>query len=63
MSQRIKKILMERDGLSSVEASDLIRETRTAVAEAIDAGCLDDAEEVVQDMLGLEPDYLDDFLY
>ena len=55
---RIVQILMERDKMTQLEAEQLCSETAEAVLADIDY-----AEEVMQDMLGLEPDYLEDLLY
>lgn len=52
MSARVKKILMERDGLTADEAQQLIDDT---VAELLDYTN-------IMDNLGLEPDYLEDLL-
>lgn len=53
-----KEILMRRDGLSEQEAIDLIRETR----EMILGANIFEADEIMADMLGLEPDYIFDVL-
>ena len=50
---------MKRDGISEEHARSLIEETRDEIM------CLDDpceADEVIMNMLGLEPDYLEDVL-
>ncbi|SFU36996.1 hypothetical protein [Butyrivibrio sp. INlla21] len=49
-----KRILMERDGLTSKEADDIIAECREAL-EGGDYGAM-------QDYLGLEDDYIFDIL-
>ena len=57
---RIIKILMERDGMSEQEARDLFKETRDEIL------MLDDpfeAEDIMSEYLGLEPDYLEDLLF
>ena len=56
----IAKILMKRDGLTEAEALEVEKETREAVREAIENG--EDPEEVLMDLCGLEPDYLDELL-
>ena len=50
-----KRILMERDELTSEEADELIAETR----EALNNGDW----EAMEDYLGLEPDYIFDVLF
>ena len=57
----IIQILMDRDGMTRKEAVNLINETATLIFEAIDEGS--DPEDVLQGMLGLEPDYIDAFLF
>lgn len=57
---RVIKILMERDGLSEEEARVLINETRDEII------MLDnpfEADNIIMDYLGLEPDYLEDILF
>ena len=51
---------MRRDELSEPDALELIEEVKEACLEAIDQG--EDPEEVLMEMLGLEPDYLWDIL-
>lgn len=55
---RIVQILMERDKMTQEEAEQLCSETAEEVLANIDS-----AEEVMMEMLGLEPDYLEDLLY
>jgi hypothetical protein len=60
----VKKILMERDGDSAEEAQDRIDsfvEELETMFEENPLGLLD-AEDLVADHFGLEPDYLFDFL-
>ena len=57
---RIIKILMERDGMSEQEARDLFKETRDEIL------MLDDpfeAEDIMSEYIGLEPDYIEDLLF
>lgn len=57
--KKIIKILMERDGISEEEARALVKETRDEIA------MLDnpfEAENVIMEYLGLEPDYMFDIL-
>ena len=49
---------MQRDGLSREEANDLIKET-TDLLLSSDPW---DADEIMADMLGLEPDYIMDLI-
>jgi hypothetical protein len=57
---RVVEILMERDGISEEEARTLVRETRD---ELIMLDNPFEADEIIEDYLGLEPDYLEDILY
>jgi len=56
---KVVKILMNRDGMPQNHAERLIRETRDEIM------MLDnplEADDVLMDYLGLEPDYLEDVL-
>ena len=56
---KVVEILMERDDMSREHAERLVNETRDEIM------MLDnplDADEVIEDYLGLEPDYLFDVL-
>ena len=55
---RIKKILMKRDGYSAEEADQAIKETRDLILSSNPY----DADEIIAEELGLEPDYLMDLL-
>ena len=57
---RVVEILMKRDGISEDEASALVRETRD---ELIMLDNPFEADEIIENYLGLEPDYLEDILY
>jgi len=63
MNISIKKVLMERDGLSEVEAEDQIAEAKQQLNEYIAEGDLDSAYDICQDEFGLEPDYLEDLIF
>lgn len=55
---KIVEILMERDGITEEDARTLIEETRDEIM------CNpENADEIIQDYLGLEPDYLDYILH
>lgn len=47
---------MERDGMSRSEAKDLVEETMDMLISADPF----EADEIIADMLGLEPDYIMD---
>lgn len=57
---RVIKILMERDGISEEEARALVKETRD---ELIMIDNPFEADDIIADYLGLEPDYIEDILY
>lgn len=52
----LKRILMERDGMSDLEANEVIKEARERVYDG------EDPEEILMDEFGLEPDYVFDLL-
>jgi hypothetical protein len=52
MTESIKSILMERDGMSAEDADDLINEAKEAVCDG------ENPEEVLEEFFGLEPDYI-----
>jgi len=52
----ILRVLMRRDGMSRVDAQDLIEKAREEVEEG------GDPEEVCEEWFGLEPDYVMDLL-
>lgn len=67
MEIRTKKglriMLMIRDHTSRQEAQLMIDTTQQLIDEALEEGKLSDIEEILADTLGLEPDYLDLFLF
>ena len=56
--KNVIKILVERDGISIDEATELILETRNMILKADQY----DADQIIMDNLGLEPDYIFDIL-
>ena len=57
MIDRVIRILEERDGMSIEDAKNLIDETREMILQEPE-----DAEQIMAEQLGLEPDYLFDVL-
>lgn len=55
---KIVEILMERDGITEEDARALIEETRDEIMYNPE-----NADEIIQDYLGLGPDYLDYILH
>lgn len=60
--ENIVGILMRRDGLTRREAIDMYNETRSELMDALEGTSCMDPEEVLASELGLEPDYLFDFI-
>lgn len=56
--KKIVEILMERDGMNREEAKDLVKEARDLLLSSDPW----DADEIMADMLGLEPDYIMDLI-
>lgn len=56
---KVVEILMKRDGMTKAEAEKLIDETR----EELLAADPFEAEDIIADYLGLEPDYIMDILW
>lgn len=60
---KIEMILMERDGLSELEAREAVDDVSAAIDEAIMYGAgIEEVEDIIRYNLGLEPDYLDELL-
>ena len=62
--EEIIQILMRRDHLSRQEAIDIYNECQEAILETLTENrcSIDDLEEILENYLGLEPDYLMEFL-
>jgi hypothetical protein len=56
--EKIVEILMKRDGMTYADAKDLVNETRNLLLTSDPW----DADEIMADMLGLEPDYIMDLI-
>ncbi len=61
--ETIKDILMKRDGLTSTQADEQIREAQKAFHDLILEGDLSSALNICEDHFGLEPDYLDELVF
>ena len=59
--ETIKEVLMRRDGMAENEANDLIEEVREELDYRLANN--EDAFDICQEYLGLEPDYLIELLY
>lgn len=60
--REIIEILMNRDGISYSAAKHLVEECYKELHENIEQMSYNDAIEIIEYWLGLEPDYLDYFL-
>lgn len=60
--QEIINILMNRDGITYADAKAAYLECREAIMEAIDMGDDFEVEEILRCELGLEPDYIFNFI-
>lgn len=58
--ETIKQVLMRRDGMPEDEVDELLLEAQEEFDERMEAG--DDLSDFCEEMFGLEPDYLDEFL-
>ena len=56
----IKKVLMERDGMSEKEAEDLIMDAKADMNERLADGEM--PEDICEEWFGLEPDYIFDLM-
>lgn len=62
MFSELKKVIMQRDGLTSEEADEQIAEAKEALQEYLAEGDMEAADGVCQEYFGLEPDYLFDLM-
>ena len=60
--KEIIEILMRRDGISYEDAKVAYLECKEAILEAIDMGEIFEVEEILKYELGLEPDYIFNFI-
>ena len=51
-------LLMRRDNLTIEDAHAIIEDFQMTVDDALDSGNYHDLDDLIQDELGLEPDYL-----
>jgi hypothetical protein len=58
--QNIQQVLMERDGLSALEAAQLIEDAREDLAQKLEQGEMPD--DICEEWFGLEPDYIMELL-
>ena len=60
MADSIKEVLMRRDGMTEVEADDLVSRARADLIDRLEKG--EYPHDICQEWFGLEPDYLDDLI-
>ena len=63
MSNRVIKILMNRDGITRDEAVSRINECQEMIEEAMVEGDFEGVDDIIASELGLEPDYVMDLMY
>lgn len=61
--EELAEMLSKRDGISYEEELAAIRDTAADMEYAFYNGRLDEAEDILRENLGLEPDYLDLFIF
>jgi hypothetical protein len=60
----MKRVLMERDGMSESEAETFVSNLQDDINKAVDENAsLCDIEDILLNEAGLEPDYLEEFLF
>lgn len=60
--KEIIKILMKRDGISHADAKEAYLECQEAMMDAVESGDFFEVEEILRSELGLEPDYIFNFI-
>lgn len=64
MSKQVKEILIKRDNISPEEAQEQIDLFKEDLENYVEGGAsLEDLYDLMMSHFGLEPDYLDDFLF
>ena len=58
---KVVEILMRRDDSSKQEATERVEQTRDDILQ-LGTGSFEDVQEIIEENLGLEPDYLFDIL-
>jgi len=60
LQQNIQQVLMKRDGLSALEAAELIEDAREDLAQRLEQGEM--PYDICEEWFGLEPDYIMELL-
>lgn len=61
--EELAQMIATRDDISYNEAMSAVRDCAAEMELAFMDGSLDEAEDILRDCLGLEPDYLDLFIF
>ena len=61
--EELAAMIAKRDDISYNEALTAVRDCASEMQYAFYNGSLDEAEDILRDYLGLEPDYLDLFIF
>ena len=61
--EELAKMIANRDGISYNEAMNCVKQVAMDMEHAFYNGSLNEAEDILREELGLEPDYLDIFIY
>ena len=61
--EELAALISERDKISFTDAMSLVRDTAAEMEMAFYNGSLDEAEDILASNLGLEPDFLDIFIF
>lgn len=61
--EELAVMIAKRDSISYEEALIIIRDAAVDMEHAFYNGSLDEAEDILRTSLGLEPDYLDLFIF
>jgi predicted Zn-ribbon and HTH transcriptional regulator len=59
---RVVRILIERDSLTEEEAVEMVKDAQSELYEALQSTSCVTPEEVIENELGLEPDYILDII-
>jgi len=61
--EELADMIAKRDNISFEEAMAEVRDTAAEMEDAFFTGSLTQAEDILREDLGLEPDYLDIFIF
>ena len=61
--EELAQMIAKRDDIGYNEAMAAVKDCAIDMEHAFYSGSLDEAEDILKDYLGLEPDYLDLFIF